>query len=223
MVIVFDLDDTLYEELTYVKSGFKQVSFFISNKFGINQELFYKTLLDELKKGRGKIFDNALASFSIYSKANVKNCLQVYRQHFPDISLDKDADDCLNRFKNYPLYIVTDGNKLVQNKKIEALGLKDRVKQVFITHRYGIKNAKPSPFCFNKICVLEQTSPNNVLYVGDNVSKDFIGIKPLGYRTVRVLKGNYKELIKPNEFEATFKIESLNELNEKILLKIFKY
>ncbi len=39
-VIVFDLDDTLYDEIEYVKSCFKEVSNYFSYKFKIDKNLF---------------------------------------------------------------------------------------------------------------------------------------------------------------------------------------
>lgn len=220
MVIVFDLDDTLYEELTYVKSGFWQVSLFINKNYGIKQKIFYEVLLAELEQGRGKIFDNALKHFSIYTKSITNKCVQVYRQHFPNISLNEDADDCLTRLKNYPLYIVTDGNKLVQYNKIKALGLENRVKKVFITHRYGLKHSKPSPYCFLKICELEKKSPGNVLYIGDNPTKDFVGIKPLGFKTIRILQGHYNKIRLASECEASLQIASLYEISDNMIYRL---
>ena len=35
MILVFDLDDTLYEEISYVKSGFKKVSDFMKSEYEI--------------------------------------------------------------------------------------------------------------------------------------------------------------------------------------------
>ena len=32
MVIVFDLDDTLYDEINFVKSGFKEIASYLNNE-----------------------------------------------------------------------------------------------------------------------------------------------------------------------------------------------
>ena len=144
----------------------------------------------------------------------------VYRGHSPNIQLNAEADDCLKRFGQVPKYIVTDGNKQVQESKIKALGLHQRVNFYYITHRYGIKSAKPSPYCFLKICQREQVPPENVLYIGDNPHKDFVGIKPLGFKTIRVMQGQYKDLVKPQEYEADYQIKSLAELDDKLLTTI---
>jgi len=56
-----------------------------------------------------------------------------------------------------------------------------------------------------------------VIYIADNPNKDFVGLKPLGFKTIRVLKGPYKDLKKPPEFEADLNIRSLAELDVELL------
>ena len=58
MILIFDLDDTLYKEREFVKSGFKAVSRYLHFKFNLNEKKIFLQLLKILKKnGRGKIFD----------------------------------------------------------------------------------------------------------------------------------------------------------------------
>ncbi len=221
MVIVFDLDDTLYDETTYVKSGFKAVAEYLSKKFNLSAKKIFLQLVQELDNGRGSIFDLVLKQNSIYSKALVKKCIVIYRFHIPKIKLSESGKKCLERFKKYPVYIVTDGNKIVQHNKIKALGVDKKVKHYFITHRYGVHNAKPSAYCFLKICEKEKTTPDKVVYIADNISKDFVGLKPLGFKTIQVLTGQYKSLKKTKEYQAETRINSLDELTEAFVLKIF--
>lgn len=216
MVIVFDLDNTLYDELTYVESGLRYVAEFLSQQFDINLKHLRSDFLARLEVGRNNIIDDVLKKHGIYSRHTVQKCVTLYHFHKPVIKLRNDSVRCLDRLKNYPLYIVTDGNKIVQNHKIEALGLREKFKFCFITHRYGIKNAKPSPHCFLKICDLEKTSPQNIVYIGDNPAKDFVGIKPLGFRTVRILQGYHKDERMPAKYEADFEINTLDEYNKEL-------
>lgn len=214
MVLVFDLDDTLYEELTFVKSGFQAVADFLQERYGISAQPSLELMLQKLEDGRGRIFDDLLIHHGIYQKELVKKCIAVYRLHQPKISLYPEANACLKRLHNYPQYIVTDGNKLVQENKINALGLNQRVKFCYLTHRYGIKNAKPSPYCFQKICEREQVTPKEVVYIADNPYKDFVGIKPLGFKTIRVLTGQFREVKMSDQYEASVQIASLAKLME---------
>jgi putative hydrolase of the HAD superfamily len=217
MVLVFDLDDTLYDEITYVKSGFKAVAAFLHEQFSVDEKKLVQELMKELENGRGSIFDTVLKKHSLFTKKRVKQCITVYRLHKPDIQLSTSGKKCLERFKKYPLYIVTDGNKIVQYNKIKALKVDKMVKQYFITHRYGVHNAKPSAYCFLKICEPEKADPEQVVYIADNINKDFVGIKSLGFKTIQVLTGQYTALKKEKKYHAALKINSLDELTEKLI------
>lgn len=211
MVIVFDLDDTLYDDRTYVLSGFHAVANFLSSTTGLSKKLIHDELVQELSCDRNQVFDRFLTKRGIYSKSLVMHCLSIYRAHKPNIRLFPEADACLNRFKNVPLYVVTDGNKLVQKNKCLALGLDLRVKKCICTSVYGLKHAKPSPYCFQRICEWENVNPQDVVYIADNPKKDFVGIKPLGFQTIRVLTGPYRDLVVDPKYDADRTISSLKE------------
>ncbi|HOJ77869.1 MAG TPA: HAD family hydrolase [Bacillota bacterium] len=222
MILVFDLDDTLYDELTYVQSGFKAVAGFLEQTAKIPAENGFHLMWQQLEsEGRGAVFDRLLQQYGIYSKGLVRRCLMVYRTHQPMLKLFPAAAACLDRFNEYPKYLVTDGNKLVQQRKIEALGIKHLFKHCYITHRYGIKNAKPSPYCFLKICERERLNPAQVVYIADNPQKDFVGIKPLGFKTIRLMQGQYRGLELAKDYEAEWRIGSLSDLTHDLLQRIF--
>ena len=217
-VIIFDLDDTLYDEIEFVKSGFWAVS---KEFLATNPNPLYEKMLEVLEKeGRGRVFDEALKAYGFETKAAVKKALSIYRTHAPVIQLNKDAIAILEHFKdkNIPLYIVTDGNKVVQANKIKALGLENWIKKPFITHRYGIIHAKPSPYCFVNIAKLENVKYEDIVYIADNVNKDFVNIKALGFQTIRIKQGMFSAVQKPKEYQAHHEIEKLTELEK--LLKI---
>jgi putative hydrolase of the HAD superfamily len=218
MILAFDLDDTLYEEITYVKSGFKAVSHLLYKQYKIPIEASYSFMEEYLYvHGRNKVFDALLAKFQLFNKKNVEKCVYFYHLHKPLLKLDPAAKSCIQRFKNISKYVVTDGNKIVQGNKIVALGLDDLMSFCFITHHYGIRHAKPSPYCFQKICKRENVDSSEVIFIGDNPHKDFIGIKPLGFKTVRILKGAYKNLKLDKKYEAHTTVDSLDEITESFL------
>lgn len=215
-VIVFDLDDTLYDEIEYVKSGFMAVA---EHFYPKEPNAMFEVMLEILERdGRGRVFDETLARFGVYSKTNVKKALAIYRSHSPKIKLNADAKEMLEyyKMKGTPLYIVTDGNKNVQANKLKALGLDKWIKKAFVTHRYGKIHAKPSPYCFLKIAAFEGVKSEEILYIADNVNKDFVGIKKLGFRTICIRQGMFKYVQKSKEFLAEKEIDSLTELKKII-------
>ena len=67
---------------------------------------------------------------------------------------------------------------------------------------------------------LENVSPHQLVYIGDNPMKDFVNLKKEGFKTVRVLTGFYKNLRLESEFEADNLINSLDEIDEKLIKTI---
>ncbi len=82
----------------------------------------------------------------------------------------------------------------------------------------SVVRGNPSdPHVFDLICRREGLTPDQVIYVGDNPRKDFVGIKPLGFRTVRILRGNYAHLAADAAHEAHRRIHSLDELTSEFI------
>lgn len=221
MVLVFDMDDTLYDEATYVDSGFRAVARHLAPTLAISSSRLHAEMMSLLEEmGRGRVFDDLLERYGRYSRHLVNECVSCYRRHEPAIRLHRAGRGCLRRFRHVPRYVVTDGNKTAQAAKVQALDLESKVKRVFITHRYGIRHAKPSPFCFQLIQNIERVDAEQVIYIGDNPMKDFVGIKPLGFRTVRVLTGPHAAVTVRPEFDAEVHVESLDELTPKLLTRL---
>jgi len=223
MILIFDLDDTLYPEITYVKSGLKEVSLFLYNNFDIDKELAYLEMYQFLRiHGRGKIFDNILITHDIFTKKNLNKCISVYRKHKPKIELYKDAKECIRRFKNFKKYIVTDGNIIVQRNKIKSLDLNSSFEKIIPTYQYGISFSKPSLNCFNMILSYENTKPENMIYIGDNPYKDFINLKKIGVKTIRILRGAFKDIFLDDEHEADYSFKNLNGITLKMIGDIYE-
>lgn len=219
MILVFDLDDTLYNEETYVLSGFKAVSNFLTTTYKLSDTS--NDMFNYMKEnGRGKVFDYILHKHDLYTKTLIRKCISIYRLHRPNIELSSEAKDCLERFEKYKKYIVTDGNKIVQKNKIEALNLKKYIAKSYITYQYGKKYSKPSIYCFELIKQKENCNFEDIIYLGDNPNKDFINIKKVGCKTIRVNQGYFKNRKYTPEQEAHLTIQSLNEFTEDTICKL---
>ena len=53
--------------------------------------------------------------------------------------------------------------------------------------------------------------------MGDNPHKDFVGIKPLGFQTIRIKQGSYKNVEVTKDYEAHLTLGSLRELTLELL------
>ena len=207
MIIVFDLDDTLFSELDYVNGGLMAVA----RHFGGNPEKNFQELKKLRKEARKHILDRFLKMHHCWTKKRLQELINVYRRHTPHLTLYPEAKKCLKALKGRPLYLVTDGHRYVQRNKVEALGIRPYFKKIFFTSDHGLHNAKPSPYCFTKIATLEKVAPKEILYVADNPTKDFVGIKPLGFHTLRVHTGQHKNVKVETAYNAEYHIQSLEE------------
>jgi putative hydrolase of the HAD superfamily len=212
MILIFDLDDTLYPERTYVESGFRAVADFLHSQRGWEAAESLSFMCEVLRReGRGAVFNRLLARHGEHRSSAVQDCVNVYRHHQPRIQLADAARRLLDRLPP-PLYLVTDGHKVVQNKKVQALGIEPLFAKVYITHRYGLHHSKPSTYCFERICAREDCDWSNLVYVGDNPAKDFVNLTPLGVSTVRVLTGEHKGALAKPGYEANHVIDNLDQL-----------
>jgi len=212
MILIFDLDDTLYSEIEYVRSGFLAVANELNHLFSWPVTESFNFMLKTLdEKGRGAVFNDLLQYNGKLSKKNVKHCINKYRHHKPNIFL---TEDVISVIKYFPCnkYIVTDGHKIAQGNKVEALRISSFFKKVYITHRYGINNSKPSVHCFDLIRKREKCEWSEMCYIGDNPNKDFVNLKPLGVHTIRIKTAIYDSFDIAEHLEADSVISNLSEI-----------
>ena len=216
--LLFDLDDTLYDEKQFVKSGFIKVAEFIEDKFKINKKDFYKILIDIFNGGsRGNIFNLALEKVNVTYKENIiLTMVKIYREHNPKIRLAEDVKSLLIKLKGiYSLGIITDGYYEVQKKKVQALRLEKMFDSIIYTDEHGREYWKPNVFGYKlALKELEDILPGEAVYIGDNPHKDFIGAKKIGITTVRVIDQNreYSNVRLNKEYEADYEIRELHEI-----------
>ena len=72
---IFDLDDTLYEEIQFVKAGMMSVCLYVSKKYGLECKELFDYCMELLEKeGRGKIFDNLCAKYELDDRPIEEGC-----------------------------------------------------------------------------------------------------------------------------------------------------
>lgn len=185
MLYVLDLDDTLYLERDFVRSGFHAVAEYLKEQDIANY--FYEIAWSLFRKGaRHDVFNQALNKEQIYFNDKFINKLvNVYRNHIPDIELAPDADTFFADHRIDQLALITDGNAATQWKKINVLELKKYFNIIIVTDDYGRDYWKPDRRVFKKIQGAEH--PENCVHIADNPAKDFIAPRQLGWRnSIRV-------------------------------------
>ena len=216
-VFVFDLDDTLYNEMDFVLSGFHYVSNYFNKelrkKYHIKQKVNSNLLYKYFKNNPSTVFNQLSNDFGPFE---IDILVDLYRKHFPKLKLSNDTKTLLEYLKSdTDLSIITDGSYKTQANKIKALKL-DRyfqTKHIFINDR--IKHHKPSEYSFK---VVENTFPNKkYIYIADNNAKDFIAPNNLGWETFHITR---KKAIYPikkmanKKYYADYKISKLTDIIE---------
>lgn len=180
--VIFDLDDTLYSEKEYVKSGFNKISKYLSSNKIINKSKseIYNELLDFFNN-KNQAIDLLLNK---YNKNNYKTvCLDMYREHIPNIHLYDGVLELIKELKSnkIKLGIITDGRINGQKNKIKALQLDKYIDDIIITDELGgIQFRKPNDISFRIMQNRWNIPFSQIVYIGDNLSKDFIAPKQLG-------------------------------------------
>lgn len=209
--VIFDLDNTLYDEKQFVRSGFKEVSNYMAKKYGINEERLYELLLNIFsKRGRKKVFDTALKKLNLYKKESLLEMVEVYRNHSPNIAVSKEVPEVLPKLrKKCRIGLITGGIKKVQESKVKALDIEDLFDVVTYAIEYGGKNDIQA-----FLATLEKlrANPSESIYIDDNPLKGFVIAKKLGIHTVRILRGEHRNLKVDKQHEPEFEIKNLRQL-----------
>lgn len=203
--MVLDIDDTLFLERDYAKSGFQAVE----AHFGIHR--FAEVAWQAFEEGvRGNIFNVALERLGIDTNSvSIPELVRIYREHEPQIQLLDDAKWFLETHRDLIAGFVTDGPASSQKAKAKALGLAE-FGPVCFTADFGEGFGKPHPRGFEWVC--SQTPAAQYMYVADNPTKDFQGPRQLNWQTVRILRpGSLHEHL-PTGDTADREIISFQEL-----------
>lgn len=176
--VIFDLDDTLYGEKQYVLSGYKEIARSLNEpNAAVELWSFFEAglpAIDEYLKKRGRL--------DLKEK-----CLEIYRNQFPDIRLYDGVTGLLDALKreNKKLGIITDGRVEGQKNKIAALGLEKAVDDIIITDELGgVQFGKPNDTAFRIMQSIWKLPFEQMIYIGDNISKDFIAPEKLGMKYI---------------------------------------
>ncbi len=199
IVLVFDLDDTLYPEIEFVRSGFWSVATSLDPRQPWD---VYRLLLDTFdRSGSGKVFD--MLSAETGRVIDIPELVSFYRLHTPRISLAATTRIVLEHAKNnHHTALITDGPAQMQRNKFEALGLAAWIDFPVFTDELGTSKPDSKPF---EAVMQHFCSARNFVYVADNPSKDFQAPGQLGWRTIRVRRadGIYQHLTNTAETEIT--------------------
>ncbi|APO78940.1 HAD superfamily hydrolase protein (plasmid) [Rhizobium etli 8C-3] len=188
-VLVFDLDDTLYLESDFAKSGFEAASAWLDREMGVANFAAHCQAIFATGR-RSRVFDEALVAAGLAGERTLTvKLIEVYRQHHPRIQLAPDALEYLcNPARTARLALITDGHAATQMAKVKALGLEAIFDRIVYTDVWGSKFWKPHPRAFEAIQEWSGVPCTELVYIADNPAKDFIAPRRLGWRTIQIAR-----------------------------------
>lgn len=218
--IIFDLDHTLFDRYATLREVAKNLRF----KLPVNPNLSDSDIADimisadKLKVHRGwdemerYIFEET----PLFSKKLEKYSYQNFiLEQFHNIAVPFEfVKPMLEKFKadGYKLGVITNGRPGLQEKKINMIGLDGVFDEVIIGGQYGCP--KPSIKPFLMMAERLKTSPNEMLYVGDNPINDVDASRKAGYIPVYVNTVGRWSI--PEIPQCEYQIETLKELPKLI-------
>lgn len=179
--IIFDLDDTLYPEWSFIQQGFISVSKKLLKDYDLGEKYTSEDIYKILENiffhhTRVKIFDHLhkfIPEIKIDEQYIISELVPTYRYSKKTLKCYPDVKPALNALKGkIKIGMVTNGNAKVQNYKIDLLAIRRYFDHIEISGYYSEEKAKPSPFMLMKILDSIQVKPHNVIYVGDNPETD---------------------------------------------------
>jgi putative hydrolase of the HAD superfamily len=189
--VVLDLDDTLYLERDYVRSGFGAVAAHLATAWDVDAGRVRDHLWRRFTEGeRGSHFDDLVSGDpALRDRVHVPDLVEVYRRHVPDIRLLPGVEDLIGALRSAGLHtgVVSDGALASQQAKVDALGIARLVAgPVVLTDVWGREGWKPHPRAFLHVQQAWDVAPDGLVYVGDNPHKDFDAPRDLGWACIRL-------------------------------------
>ena len=179
--LFIDLDDTLYNEVDFVISGYNHIYKWILKN--LNIDIQYKPN----KKDVINNIENHIQTFikkNYFEEKYLVKFIKLMREHKPNISLSnsnlKKLKVISKTFKN--LVLVTNGRSISQRNKLQSLNIKMFFKEILISEEFGLK--KPDRIFYEKI--IEKYKNYNLIFIGDNIDIDLITPINKGLKTILI-------------------------------------
>lgn len=224
--VVFDLDDTLYLERNFVRSGYSAVAQVVAGRIQVPAELLFSFMWDLFCTGNRDVFDKLLLAYPEAKKRfTVSELVKVYRTHRPRLRLPLEVRRLLLWLRRCGIRtaILSDGYLEAQRAKIAALGLNGAVDLVVLTDAWGRDFWKPHRRGYEEVAARVGLDGRALCYVGDNPEKDFRTPKSLGWYTIRIrCPGQLCYCLEPPTLEDSphVTVNSIEGVREELELKM---
>lgn len=223
-VVAFDLDDTLFSEWDYIRSGYRAVAKAVADATGADADELARIMTTYRPKGFEAVLHET-AWLPGADRFTVEGMIEMYRAHTPEIGLRHDARETLETLRNAgaSLILITDGSTRHQRTKLKALGLEEFFTgdRILVSEETGGDKTTDVPW---RLVRERFGSPGTrFFYVGDNLSKDFRLPNLAGWTTIMLRDTENNNVfpqeprVWPAENRPQYTIDSLSNLNNILL------
>ena len=189
--LLFDLDDTLYAERQFVRSGFRVVAAEVETRFGVPRREALATLVGALRRGRRRRALQDLCEHHVLSAGIIPDLVETIRAHTPVMRLPDSTVAVLHaaRRAGWRIGVVTNGLPAIQARKVDALGLRQFVDVIVFADECGAGLGKPERAGFDAALAALGMPADLAVFVGDDLRCDVFGARLAGMRTVWMRHG----------------------------------
>lgn len=184
--LIFDLDDTLYPERQFIRSGFHAVASEVTWRYGVPRPAALATLFRALRRrNRGQALQELCRQHNL-PVAIVPELVDVIRAHEPTLRLPPSSTATLvaARARGWRLGVLTNGLPAVQARKAVALDLGALVDTVVYAHDCAPRLGKPAREPFQIALARLGSLPTDSVFVGNDPWCDIAGARGVGLRTI---------------------------------------
>ena len=217
--VLFDVDDTLLDfgkaEAAAIRKTFERIGIPVTEELihrysEINARQWARLERGEISREQvltGR-FDILFSELGINVPSEMAQASYEYLLGIGHYFVDG-AEELLEALKDkYELYIVSNGNASVQDRRLKSAGIVPYFREVFISERVGFNKPSAEFFdaCFKRIPGFEK---DKAVVVGDRLSSDILGGINAGVRTCWF---NPKGEAPDPDIPADYEIKHLSEL-----------
>lgn len=219
--IIFDIDDTLFDQLEWLEGAFSKVGELVEDRFGVSKKIVGKKLRRltvERGSASGNLFNLALEELGIQeTPALIEEAIVAFYSYHPKkLTLYPGVKETLSKLKacGFKLGVISEGREKMQIQKLKALGIHHFFDATLIVKLH--RGEPRGTSSYTKILKVLKSEPNECIYVGDNPYKDFVNAKKLSIHTIRVFTGEYREKKVDKNLDADFSVNNIREILEVV-------
>lgn len=187
LVVVFDLDDTLYDEVDFVFSGIDAILPLLGNIKGLDTGECRRLMREAVERHENHYtaLEYCLDRAGVRAQVSMDCIVGALRSHRPrHLALRPCMNKTLDNLYSHgvTLGLLTDGRSVTQRHKIEALGISHYFdpEAIRISGETGIDKHSPAAYSW----FMNRYPAQCYVYIGDNPAKDFLYPNRMGWLTI---------------------------------------